>query len=104
MKAIAALVDQRGTPFTLRGLRGEPVVLAFVATRCSDACPIADAMFAQLARRGVRAQFVTITLDPSYDTPFVMSASYEHSAPMHSDGGLRQGRRKPLRSCSPSSA
>jgi cytochrome oxidase Cu insertion factor (SCO1/SenC/PrrC family) len=27
----------------------------------------------QLARRGVRAQLVTISLDPDYDTPFVIS-------------------------------
>jgi cytochrome oxidase Cu insertion factor (SCO1/SenC/PrrC family) len=41
--ADTVLVDQRGTPFTLHGLRGKPVVLTFVATRCTDACPIAAA-------------------------------------------------------------
>jgi protein SCO1/2 len=71
--ADTVLVDQRGTNFTLHELRGKPVVLTFVATRCTDACPIAEAVFAQLVRRGVRAQLVTISLDPAYDTPFVIS-------------------------------
>jgi cytochrome oxidase Cu insertion factor (SCO1/SenC/PrrC family) len=71
------LVDQRGAVFSLAGLRGEPVFVTFVATRCTDACPIAEALFARLARRireeHVRARLVTITLDPAYDTPFVMA-------------------------------
>ncbi len=71
------LVDQRGSPFTLRQLRGEPVLVTFVATRCSDACPLANAEFARLALRlrgeHVGARLVTITLDPRYDTPFVMA-------------------------------
>jgi cytochrome oxidase Cu insertion factor (SCO1/SenC/PrrC family) len=71
--AETALVDQRGSAFTLRELRGKPIVIAFVATRCTDACPIADAVFAQLARERAGAQLVTISLDPRYDTPFVMS-------------------------------
>ena len=74
--ASAALVDQRGAGFTLREQPG-PVVLTFVATRCTDSCPIANAVFsaalAKAARARVRATFVTATLDPVYDTPFVMS-------------------------------
>jgi protein SCO1/2 len=71
--ADTVLVDQRGTPFTLRDLRGKPTVVTFIATRCTDACPVADAVFAQLARRHENTQLVTITLDPQHDTPFVMS-------------------------------
>lgn len=74
--ASAALVDQRGLGFALGELPG-PVVLTFVATRCTDACPIANAVFsaavAKAARARLRATFVTATLDPSYDTPFVMA-------------------------------
>jgi cytochrome oxidase Cu insertion factor (SCO1/SenC/PrrC family) len=53
--------------------------VTFVATRCSDACPIANAAFYKLAERlrrdRVDAQLLTVTLDPAYDTPYVMSTS-----------------------------
>ncbi len=75
------LVDQRGTPFRLADLRGHPTFVTFVASRCTDACPIANAEFALLAQRfsrGRSAQLVTITLDPEYDTPFVMASIASH--------------------------
>ena len=72
------LQDQAGQRFSLRDLRGAPLVVTFVATRCVDACPIANGVFAklraELAARHERATLVTITLDPRYDTPFVMAA------------------------------
>jgi protein SCO1/2 len=71
--ADVVLVDQRGLAFTLHQLRGKPVVVAFVSTRCTDACPVVDAVFARLVRERAAAQFVIISLDPRYDTPFVMS-------------------------------
>ena len=71
--ADTVLIDQRGATFTLRDLRGKPAVVTFIATRCTDTCPIVDAVFAQLARRHEKTQLVTITLDPQYDTPFVLS-------------------------------
>jgi cytochrome oxidase Cu insertion factor (SCO1/SenC/PrrC family) len=71
--ADTVLVDQRGAAFSLHALRGKPVVIAFVASRCTDACPVADAVFAQLERERAAVQLVTISLDPRYDTPFVMS-------------------------------
>jgi cytochrome oxidase Cu insertion factor (SCO1/SenC/PrrC family) len=71
------LVDQRGSVFTLAEMRGQPTFITFVATRCTDACPIAIAAFARLARRidgaHAHARLLTITLDPDYDTPFVMA-------------------------------
>jgi protein SCO1/2 len=74
---LLTLVDQRGVLFTLGSLRGSPTVVTFVASRCRDTCPISDAVFSQLAtrleREHFRATLVTITLDPDYDTPFVMS-------------------------------
>lgn len=71
------LVDQDARAFTLRDLRGRPVLLTFVATRCTDACPIANAVFAglqsDLDRGRVDGDLVTVTLDPQHDTPFVMA-------------------------------
>jgi protein SCO1/2 len=60
-------------------------VITFVATRCSDACPVSNAVFSQLSsrlqREHVSATLLTVTLDPEYDTPFVMSqAAKEFSA------------------------
>ncbi|MBV9102859.1 MAG: SCO family protein [Candidatus Eremiobacteraeota bacterium] len=71
------LVDQTGTPFRLFDLRGRPVVITFVASRCKDACPIANAEFSRLSERfrhdRTQATLVTITLDPAFDSPFVMA-------------------------------
>jgi len=71
------LIDQAGRRFALRDLRGRPFAVTFIASRCTDACPIIDAQFALVQRRlaALRspAQLVTITLDPGYDTPFVMA-------------------------------
>lgn len=71
------LVDQHGAAFRIADLAGRPVVATFVATRCSDACPIADAMFSRLQSRlrkdGTSAVLLTVTLDPRYDSPFVMA-------------------------------
>jgi cytochrome oxidase Cu insertion factor (SCO1/SenC/PrrC family) len=71
------LVDQNDAAFTLRDLRGRPLLVTFIATRCTDACPIANAVFAGLQRdvreRHLDARLLTVTLDPRYDTPFVVA-------------------------------
>ena len=71
------LIDQHGKHFRIADLAGRPIALTFVATRCSDACPIASAMFsrlqARLHRDRVKATLLTVTLDPSFDSPFVMA-------------------------------
>lgn len=69
------LVDQRGAAFTLRDLH-RPTAVIFVAARCGDACPVAEALFARLAARLARervdARLVTVTLDPEHDAPAAM--------------------------------
>jgi protein SCO1 len=67
-----ALVDQTNAPFRLRDLAGRPSAITFVATRCRDTCPIVNGVFAQLARGPLRARLVSVSLDPGYDTPFVI--------------------------------
>ena len=70
------LVDQNGARFTLRDLH-RPTAVIFVASRCGDACPIAEALFARLSERlrheRVDAQLLTVTLDPDADPPIVMA-------------------------------
>lgn len=71
------LIDQKGSTFRLQDLAGVPVVLTFVASRCTDACPIANAAFSQAYTRlrhdRIKALLLTMTLDPDYDTPSVMA-------------------------------
>jgi protein SCO1/2 len=71
------LIDQNGRHFTLTSLAGAPFAVTFVATRCTDACPLINAQFASAARRlqraNLRGRLITITLDPQHDTPAVMS-------------------------------
>jgi cytochrome oxidase Cu insertion factor (SCO1/SenC/PrrC family) len=71
------LIDQSGRVFRLNDLAGKPAIVTFVASRCTDACPIANAAFARMYRRlrsdHVSARLVTITLDPDFDTPAVMA-------------------------------
>jgi len=72
------LVDQRGRTFTLRGLHA-PAAVIFVATRCGDVCPISEGMFVRVAERLAAqkssAQLLAITVEPQYDTPFVMASA-----------------------------
>lgn len=74
----ATLVDQTGRAFTFASLRGEPLVVTFVAAHCTDACPLVNAEFARAAqifdRRRLRVRLLTITLDPEHDPPAVMRA------------------------------
>jgi cytochrome oxidase Cu insertion factor (SCO1/SenC/PrrC family) len=70
------LIDQRRHSFTLGSLVGEPLVVTFISTHCTDACPLIDAQFADAARRIERAhlaaRLLTITLDPEHDSPRTM--------------------------------
>lgn len=71
------LVDQDGRRFTLRRLGARAAAVTFIATRCTDTCPMSEAMFSRLAReiarRRLDARLVLLTLDPAYDTPFVLA-------------------------------
>jgi protein SCO1/2 len=74
-----ALYNQDGKVVRSGHFRGQQVMLNFIYTRCplANMCPASTAkmMSAQRQAReaGVRnIQFVTITLDPAYDTPGVL--------------------------------
>jgi len=78
--ADAALVDQDGAPKPFLSFRGHRVALTFIYTRCPlpDFCPLMDRHFAsvQAAIASTPAladvRLVTITLDPTFDTPAVL--------------------------------
>jgi protein SCO1/2 len=68
------LVDQYGARFSLAELRGSAVLLDFIFTRCPGPCPILTALHVDLQRRLPpplfrRTHFVSISIDPEYDTP-----------------------------------
>lgn len=72
------LTDQTGRAVRLLELRGEPVAVTFLYTRCpiATACPMTTAKFskldAMLAQKGF-GQLLTVTVDPEHDTPKVLS-------------------------------
>jgi len=76
-----ALFNQDGAVVNFDQLRGKQVVLNFIFTRCPVAtmCPAATERMARLQRlvkeRGVSdVHLVSISLDPTYDTPPVLKA------------------------------
>ncbi|MGH9368843.1 MAG: SCO family protein [Thermoanaerobaculia bacterium] len=73
-----ALTDQTGRAVRLTQLRGQPIAVTFLYTRCpiATACPMTTAKFSRLdamlaAKRW--GQLLTITVDPEHDTPEVLS-------------------------------
>jgi len=78
----AALVNQAGEAAPFSSFRGHRVALTFIYTRCPlpDFCPLMDRNFASIQRTlAGRAdlgdvRLLTVTFDPEYDTPPVLSA------------------------------
>ena len=75
------LTDALGKPFDLASARGKCVLVSFVFTTCNGTCPLTSRAMADcrdaLKEAGVwgdRVEFVSITLDPSHDTPGVLKA------------------------------
>jgi len=71
------LTDQAGRPFSLASQRGRVVLVNFLYTRCPlpEVCPRLAASFASLQRRFPTEDLmlVSITLDPTFDTPEVLA-------------------------------
>jgi protein SCO1/2 len=71
-----ALTDQSAKPFDSQALGGHVWVMEYVFTRCPGACPVLMSQMAKLDKTiaDPRVRFVTITVDPDYDTPAVLLA------------------------------
>jgi protein SCO1/2 len=76
-----ALVDQAGRPFALSKLRGKVVLVSFVYTTCSGACPATTLAMSRVQKVlreaglwGSKVEFVSVSLDPARDTSEVLSA------------------------------
>jgi protein SCO1/2 len=76
-----ALPDVNGRPVRLAQLRGRVVLVAFIYTTCSSACPLLTSQMAQLQRRLIddglspgRAVLLSISVDAERDTPSALAA------------------------------
>jgi protein SCO1 len=79
----ASFVDQSRRPRRLADWRGKAIAVTFVYTRCPlpDFCPLMDRHFQSVQREIAndaslqgRVHLVTVSFDPSYDTPEVLAA------------------------------
>jgi protein SCO1/2 len=65
--------DEEGRAVALSRWRGEPLVIAAVYASCRRTCPYTIEKMRRVddafRRKGERAQFVLVTLDPTEDTP-----------------------------------
>ncbi len=78
-----ALIDQNDKRRSLAEWRGTPVLLTFIYTRCPlpNYCPLMDRNFVAIQRlvqadpalQG-RLRLISVSFDPDYDTPAVLSA------------------------------
>ncbi|MGB1897633.1 MAG: SCO family protein [Candidatus Poseidoniaceae archaeon] len=76
------LVDQNNSEFKFSDATEEIVIVSFFFTRCPDVCPVItqnlklvhDTLPAELEDK---VEFVSITLDPKYDTPDVLTQYME---------------------------
>ena len=67
------LIDQDGNNFSLSSLEGDLVVVSFIFTRCTDTCPLITSKLRQVGadlgdKMGKDVYFVSVTMDPEYDT------------------------------------
>jgi len=82
-----ALLDPAGRGVQLSALRGRVVLLSFVYTDCSAACPLLTQQMARLQTRlkeaGIRAHgvhFLSVTVDPGRDSADTLSRYATHFA------------------------
>jgi len=82
------LTDQAGRAVKLSDFRGQFVAVDFIYTRCPmpDVCPRLSANFARLQKRFAgKIILLSISLDPEYDTPAVLS---EYAQRWRADSGM----------------
>jgi protein SCO1/2 len=72
----AQLVAETGAPTNLDDLHGRAVVYSFIFTRCGATCPIMTRAMRGITKKidgEAPVAFVSVTVDPEYDTPKVLS-------------------------------
>ena len=68
------LVDQNGKIFTKKDVSGKVWIADFVFTQCAGPCPLMTMSMVDLQKdlAGSPIQFVSISVDPTHDTPAVL--------------------------------
>ena len=79
------LTNQKGERITNENFRGQPVVITFIFTRCAvpNFCPRMSGNFAELQKaveehQIPNARLLSISLDPTYDTPQILRDYGDH--------------------------
>jgi cytochrome oxidase Cu insertion factor (SCO1/SenC/PrrC family) len=73
----ASLIDETGKPVQLDSMKGSVTVYDFIFTSCAATCPIMTNNMRELTPlvpKDAPVRFVSITVDPTRDTPAVLSA------------------------------
>lgn len=66
------LTDQNGGAFSLRSLRGRPVLVTFIDPLCRNLCPLEAKVLSDVVRRAApadRPAIAAVSVNPSGDTP-----------------------------------
>ncbi|HJX46871.1 MAG TPA: SCO family protein, partial [Gaiellaceae bacterium] len=66
------LTDQNGGAFSLRSLRGRPVLVTFIDPLCRNLCPLEAKVLNDVVRRATpadRPAIAAVSVNPSGDTP-----------------------------------
>lgn len=80
-----SLTTQEGQPFTKADLLGHIWVIDFIFTRCAGPCPLLTSRMMELSAKlskNHEAKLLSVTVDPTYDTPQVLS---RYAANIHAD-------------------
>ena len=70
-----SLTERRGEVVTNETLKGSPFIAGFVFTRCASKCPLVTKVMGDLRGplEGSGVKLVSISVDPKYDTPEVLT-------------------------------
>lgn len=92
------LLDQSGESIAFEALRGKPTLMSFIYTRCPmpTMCPATMLRFQEVQKalspeERARVQLITVSFDPTYDTPEVLAAYAELWRADHSFWALLTG-------------
>lgn len=80
-----SFLTQEGKKCTKADLLGKVWIADFIFTRCQGPCPLMTARMAELAtklKKTPQVQLVSVTVDPTHDTPEVLAA---YAATIHAD-------------------
>ena len=67
------LIDQNSNPIDDSFFATTPSVVNFIFTRCKDICPALSQKMQYIQSQVPNARLISITVDPEYDTPTVLS-------------------------------